>query len=1388
MADIYMTEAPGISVLHVDDDPAFADLTAEMLSEHKAQFTVETAINASEGRDRLATNSFDCIVSDYEMPSQNGIEFLETVREKYPDLPFILYTGKGSETVASDAIAAGVTDYLQKESGTSQYTVLANKIRNAVERYRQQERAKATRNRLRQIIDLLPQFVFVKDETGEFLLANEATAEAYGTTVGNLEGATDADFADSKADIEQFRADDQAVIESGEPKYIPEESLTTADGETRLLETTKIPYDPVETDGDAVLGVSMDITERRERETMLQQYQYAYESALSGIAQVDLDGDLMDVNPAFLDMWGYDDEDDVIGRSAIDLWEDPEQARAVLETVKEQGRWEGELEAVRADESTFYARGVNSHLTDSDGTPIGVVSSFFDITERKEREREIQKLTERLDLAVEGANLGIWDWDMTTDEVEFNEQWAEMLGYSLDEIEPRLEAWETRVHPDDLDDVKEALESHITGDAEYYDTEQRMQTADGDYRWIRDIGQVVERGEDGEPARAVGIHLDIDDRKTYEQQLKDERDMFTQGPAVVFKWREAEGWPVEHVSENVEDVLGYTAEQFQSGAVAYADVIHDQDRERVFEEVAEHSDGETDQFSHEPYRIVTPDGTVRWVLDHTKNIRKDGEITHRLGYLVDITERKEREQELRRTNTVLRTIVENLPMGVLVEDAERDILIANDLLGETFGRPIDGDKITGRDCAATAEELKDLFADPEGFIEGVTERIERREPVQNEELPLADGRVLERDYVPYTLPEGEAHLWLYRDVTERKQRKQELDRSRQFLQETQEVAHIGGWEYNVQSKSLRWSDEVYRIHGLPPDADVTVEDAIEFYHPDDRDTIREAVDRLVSEGEPYDVELRIVTVGDDVRWVRALGEPVYEDSELIAVQGTFQDITERKEREQELQIVRERFERFASNVEDAFFLLPTDYSETEYANPAVERIYGVTPEEAYDDPTAWLRHVHAEDKDELLADMEAQQDGTTGWPIEQEFRIDHPDRGMRWVQARLDVITDENGDPSQLTGVTTDITEQIEHEQQLEQKTEELEQLATKYESQYRTLFEEAPVMMVLTRSEDGRPIIEDCNSQFAETLGYDADTIIDSGLAEFYTPESAERLQSQGYSRALNGQFTRERRDLLAIDGEVIEALLRAVPRRTADGEVIGTVAMYIDITERESVKRTNERLEEFTSIVSHDLRNPLNVATGRLELAAEECDSAHLDDLEGALNRMGTLIDDLLTLAREGKAVTDAQPVHLATIVDECWENVETNQAKLITNTDRGVQADRSRLKQVFENLFRNAVEHGREDVTVTIGELDDGFYIEDDGPGIPSDERDAVFEAGYSKSTDGTGFGLSIVEQIVTAHDWHVRVTEGADGGARFEITNVEFVDAQTSALNRYQVEDN
>ncbi|MGM0718638.1 MAG: sensor histidine kinase, partial [Halobacteriota archaeon] len=120
----------------------------------------------------------------------------------------------------------------------------------------------------------------------------------------------------------------------------------------------------------------------------------------------------------------------------------------------------------------------------------------------------------------------------------------------------------------------------------------------------------------------------------------------------------------------------------------------------------------------------------------------------------------------------------------------------------------------------------------------------------------------------------------------------------------------------------------------------------------------------------------------------------------------------------------------------------------------------------------------------------------------------------------------------------------------------------------------------------------------------------------------------------------------------------------------------------------------------------------------------------------------------------------------------------ATLNIETDRVIRSDRDRLRHLLENLMRNAVEHGESDVTVTVGDLEDGFYIEDDGAGIPIDLRERVFESGVSTADHGTGLGLAITKQVAEAHDWEIRVKNGDEGGARFEITGVE-VDAETDS---------
>lgn len=219
--------------------------------------------------------------------------------------------------------------------------------------------------------------------------------------------------------------------------------------------------------------------------------------------------------------------------------------------------------------------------------------------------------------------------------------------------------------------------------------------------------------------------------------------------------------------------------------------------------------------------------------------------------------------------------------------------------------------------------------------------------------------------------------------------------------------------------------------------------------------------------------------------------------------------------------------------------------------------------------------------------------------------------------------------------------------------------------------------------------------------------------------------------------------------------------------------------IERTEDLKRQNERLEEFAAIVSHDLRNPLNVAQLRLGLARETVDHDSLDTVARAHDQMETLIEALLSLARTGDTIENPEALSLTAVADDCWETLDKTGAELVTEPDVVVKADRDLCRALLKNLLQNSVEHGTDEesdstVTVRLGQLDGGFFVEDDGPGIPEEDRDTVFESGYSTDTDGTGYGLKIVTEIVDAHDWTITATESDDGGARFEVTGVDIVE--------------
>lgn len=247
--------------------------------------------------------------------------------------------------------------------------------------------------------------------------------------------------------------------------------------------------------------------------------------------------------------------------------------------------------------------------------------------------------------------------------------------------------------------------------------------------------------------------------------------------------------------------------------------------------------------------------------------------------------------------------------------------------------------------------------------------------------------------------------------------------------------------------------------------------------------------------------------------------------------------------------------------------------------------------------------------------------------------------------------------------------------------------------------------------------------------------------------------------------------------DGSTRWLSVSAAPLTTEDEAVEQVICVVTDMTAiRDSecaLARQNERLTEFANIVSHDLRNPLNVLVGSLELAAETGEMAHFKRCNRAVNRMSQLIDDLLSLAHDGEEIDHTEPVDLGALASECWHHLSTESATLQVETNQQITADRSRLTQLFENVFRNSIKHGGNTVTISVGVLPDGFYIADNGAGIAAIDREHIFERGFSTARGGTGLGLAIVAQIADAHGWNIELTDVETGGVRLELTGVEFV---------------
>jgi PAS domain S-box-containing protein len=413
--------------------------------------------------------------------------------------------------------------------------------------------------------------------------------------------------------------------------------------------------------------------------------------------------------------------------------------------------------------------------------------------------------------------------------------------------------------------------------------------------------------------------------------------------------------------------------------------------------------------------------------------------------------------------------------------------------------------------------------------------------------------------------------------------------------------------------------------------------------------------------------------------------------------------------------------------------------EVLFAGPAVPAVLGVEREALLGEDL--LDHVHPNDREPVSDALSALATERTV-----THRLRHASGGFVWVES----VVDEELAPEFGGRVITARRVDVDRA----------------FPERFRQFLEYGTDLVTVVDA-DGRVRYE--SPSVEEVLGYEQGSTVGRSPLGYVHPDDRERVTERFYRALADPEAapTMEYRYRTA-DGDWVwlESRTRSLP----DDLAVGTLLINSrDVSERKARERRltdrNERLDRFASIVSHDLRNPLSVIRASMEMARLKEDTDPLERGERAVDRIDRLVSELLTLARQGSGMDEPTEFDLEGVVREAWATAGSDDATLVVGADARVHADRGRLRQALENLFRNAVEHACEadadDLTVVVSATDEGLLVADDGPGIEPAHREEVFEPGFTTCDDGTGYGLDIVREIVESHGWTVALRPVAGG---------------------------
>jgi len=1140
----------------------------------------------------------------------------------------------------------------------------------------------------------------------------------------------------------------------------------------------------------ALLNMLEDLEEARRG---LAESQARYRSLVENISDVifslDVEGGVTYVSPVIQGLSGLT-PDEIVGRPFLELVhpDDRSALSGVFERMLEGQPDQHEFRLLRKDGDSRDVRASSRPLTE-EGRVVGLTCVMSDITERKRAEEALRESEEKYRTLLQKIRAAVVVHGADTRIQTSNSMAHELLGLTEDQmlgktgIDP---AWHfyredgTVMPPEEYPVAKvvatrQALRDYVLG-------VHRPGKEAGSDVWVLVNGDPV-LDQEGELAQVIVTFVDITDRKKAEEALRAERGLFVAGPTVVFRWKAEEGWPVEYVSPNVADQLGYTPEELTSGKILYASIVHPDDLERVGAEVSTY--GERGEISFEQvYRIAHPDGGYRWVDDFTTVIKgPDGAITHYLGYVLDITERKQAEEELAKSQELLRDVMDFSPSLIYLVDLDGRFQFANVGLAELL--QTSREELIGKDRsrvmpkeAAEQHRANDL------------EVIKDKKARSFTEESLVAGETHYYDSIKFPLldPNGDVYAvgGISTDVTERMRAEEALRESERGLKEAQRLAGIGNWDWDAATDTITWSEEYYHIYGIDPaQRPPGYEEHLKAYTPESAARLDAAVQKNMQTGEPYEVDLELAHTGGPARWVTARSETKRDaEGRIVGLRGTAQDITERKRAEEALRESSERYRRTLDSMMEGCQLVGFDWRYLYINDAAVghgretkEGLLGHTMMEVYP----------GIEETEMFAALRRCMDDRT--PLHMDNKFTYPDGTSEWFELSMQPV------PEGVFILSIDVTER------------KLGEEALRASQQRLALHVEQTLLGVIEWDADFR--VTEWNPAAEAIFGYRSEEVVGRNASDFILskalrPEIDARfdhlVQEKASEFNINENVTK--------DGRTILCEWVNTPLVDESGIVVGGMSLARDITERrqaeelriakEAAERASVAKSTFLANMSHEIRTPMNAILGFAQLMRRDKGlSKHqrqqLDIINASGEHLLALINDVLEMSKveAGRISANLTAFSLHSLLDEMNSlfslraEAKGLELRVVCSDEvpRFVVTDENKLRQILVNLLGNAVKFtdtGSIELRVDVRHEEGGKLrllaeVEDTGRGIAPEDMGRLFQyfeqaaAGREMET-GTGLGLAISREFVhlLGGDIEVESTLGAGSTFKFDIT--------------------